>query len=90
MVTDYLRRTHSDELAQRIVQTSAIRAKEVAEQQQKDKEEAAKRKIADEEATRRLLMGDGSGETFAADGQPVSADAESRAADILGGNPAAP
>jgi N utilization substance protein A len=75
----------ADDLAQRIVQTAAVRAKEVAEQQQKDKEEAAKRKIADEEATRRLLMGDG---PVGEDSPGTSPDAESRAADILGGNPA--
>ena len=82
----------ADELAQRIVQTAAVRAKEVAEQQQKDKEAAEKRKREDEEATRRLLlgMGDASGND---QGSPEtstegSADADSRAADILGGNPA--
>ncbi len=78
----------AEDLAQRIVQVAAVRAKEVAEQQQKDKEEAEKRKREDEAATRRLLMGDGdagAGDGVASEG---SADAESRAADILGGNAA--
>src|SRR5690606_36145103 len=76
----------SDELAQRIVQTAAARAKEVAEQQQKEKEEAEKRKREEEEAARRLLMGDG---PLGDGAEEVSADADSRAADILGGGASA-
>jgi len=44
-----------DAIAQLIVETSSLKAKDVAEQQARDKEEAAKRKIEEEDAARRLL-----------------------------------
>ena len=69
--------------AEKAVEISSVRAKEVAIQQQKDKEEAEKKKREDEEATRRLL-GEGGALGPAAPG----AEAEARAADILGGGPA--
>jgi N utilization substance protein A len=74
----------ADELAAQVVQTCAVRAKEVAEQQQKDKEAAERRKREDEEATRRLLSADG---PFAdAEQAPTLTETDdSRAADILGG-----
>ncbi len=70
----------ADDLAAQMVQTCAVRAKEVAEQQQKDKEENEKRKREEEATARRLLAGDADGDIPA-----PSADADSRAADILGG-----
>ncbi|MBY0312757.1 MAG: transcription termination factor NusA [Phycisphaerales bacterium] len=69
--------------AERIIEIVSVKAKEVAIQQAKDKEEAEKRKAADEAATQRLLgglIGDGDGAVAA----PVSEEADARAADILG------
>ncbi len=70
------------ETADRVVEIASVKAKEVAIQQAKDKEEAEKKKREDEEATRRLL-GDGGLGGLGIGG--VSADADARAADILGG-----
>jgi len=83
-------------LAQTVIQIVAVKAKEVAIQQAKDKEEAEKRKAADEEATRRLL-GDPAAAGAPADpalsilgtDPAPAADADARAADILGGGPPA-
>jgi N utilization substance protein A len=68
------------ETAEKAVEIASVKAKEVAIQQAKDKEEAERKKREDEEATRRLL---GEGGALSPDG--VSAEADARAADILGG-----
>ncbi len=70
--------------AEKAVELCSVKAKEVAIQQQKDKEEAERKKREDEEATRRLL---GEGGALSGAGEP-SAEAEARAADILGGGSA--
>lgn len=67
----------SEDVAQRVVEAASIKAKEVAEQQARDKEETEKRKREEEEAARRLLSGEGT-----AGG--VDADPELAAAAILG------
>ncbi len=76
----------ADDLASQMVQVCAVRAKEVAEQQQKDKEASERRKREDEETARRLFMGEGEGEDSTA--AASTTDSDSRAADILGGGPA--
>jgi transcription termination/antitermination protein NusA len=48
-----------DELVTRVMEIAAVKAKEVAEQQQKDKEIAEAKRRADEEAARRLLADGG-------------------------------
>ncbi|MBN8645914.1 MAG: transcription termination/antitermination protein NusA [Planctomycetes bacterium] len=67
------------EVAARIVDLAGGRAKEVAAQQAKDKEEAERKRLEDEAAARRLLEG-GLGENAV---QTSTAD-EARADDILG------
>jgi N utilization substance protein A len=67
--------TIPEELAQQVIEVVSVKAKEVAEQQAKDKEAAEKRKREEEEAARRLLSGD-----IPAGG----ADPEMAAAAILG------
>ncbi|HMN41135.1 MAG TPA: transcription termination factor NusA [Phycisphaerales bacterium] len=67
------------ETADKILEIAGVKAKEVAIQQAKDKAEAEQKKREDEEATRRLLGEDGLGIGG------VSAEADARAADILGG-----
>ena len=76
-----------------VVDAAGVKAKHVAEEQQKAKEEAERKKREDEEAARRLLEG-GLAPEGSADGQPAgdgvaeaSASGEARAADILGGGP---
>lgn len=79
------------ELAARVLEISGAKAKLVAEQQLKEKEEAEARKRAEEEAARRLLEG-GASPLAVAEGEPapaVTPTDEARAADILGGGPAA-
>jgi len=56
-----------ESIAQTIVEVSALKAREVAEQQAKDKEEAAQRKAEEEDAARRLLDGGGMAEGVSAD-----------------------
>jgi N utilization substance protein A len=68
--------------AEKAVEICSVKAKEVAIQQQKDKEEAERKKREDEEATRRLL---GEGGALGVGATEGSAEAEARAADILGG-----
>lgn len=72
------------DVAQAVVDACAVKAKELAEQQQKDKEEKERKAREETELASRLLA-DGGGEG-AADGA-VGADqaAEDRAADILSG-----
>ncbi len=77
-----------DATAKQVVEIASSTAKTVAEQQQRDKEEAEKRKAADVDATRRLLEGGSPEEAGApaADGAPaVPPDADARASAILGG-----
>jgi hypothetical protein len=66
------------ELAARVVAACTAQAEIVAAQQQREQEELAARKAAEEAAARAVLDG----------GAPVETDAEaeSRAADILGGS----
>ncbi len=72
--------------ANAVVEASGIKAKEVAAQQQKDKEETEARKRVEEEATRKLLESGASPLSDAEAPAPsVSADDNARAADILGG-----
>lgn len=71
----------TEDTAKAIVDKASSKAKVVAEQQQKDKEEAEAKRKLDEEAAKRLLAG----ETPAG---PV--DAETAAAAILGGGPVPP
>ncbi|MBX3357280.1 MAG: transcription termination/antitermination protein NusA [Phycisphaeraceae bacterium] len=66
--------------SQQMVQTAAVKAREVAEQQAKEKEESERKRREEEDAARRLLAGDTSG---------VPADAEARASAILGMDPGA-
>jgi N utilization substance protein A len=61
--------------AEAAVQAAATKAREVAEQQAREKEEAERRRKEEEAAAQRLLAGDAAA---------VSADAEARAAAILG------
>ena len=63
-------------VAKAMVEAAATRAREVAEQQAREKEEAERKRREDEEAARRLLAG-----------EAVPAEAEARAAAILGGGP---
>jgi N utilization substance protein A len=77
------------EIAATIVETCSVKAKEVAEQQQKDKEEKD-RKAREEASMAQTLLGEltagGEGDAAAAPaGEPApEADAAARAADILG------
>ena len=72
------------DVAQAVVEACAIKAKELAEQQQKDKEAKERKAREDAEIASRLLA---EGGTPGADGVAPSADqvAEDRAADILSG-----
>ncbi len=77
------------ELAAQMIETCSVKAKEVAEQQQKDKEEK-ERKAREEAAMAQSVLGAlTAGETAAGDvpttDAAVEPDAQSRAADILGG-----
>jgi N utilization substance protein A len=78
-----------DELADRVVDACAIKAKEVAEQQARDKAEAEIRAAADRAATDSILgPGAGSGSSaFGGQGSVVQTDAAAEAAadNILGG-----
>jgi len=71
------------DVAQAVVDACAVKAKELAEQQQKDKEEKERKAREESELASRLLAEGGGGEAEGA----VSADqaAEDRAADILSG-----
>ena len=75
----------SDEQGSAMVRACAERAKTVAEEQQKAKEEAEKRRIEDVAATAGLLgaLGGLGGDAAVA---PVTAEDDARAADILGGS----
>jgi N utilization substance protein A len=79
------------EKADQILAIVNVRSKEVAAQQAKDKEENEKRKRLEADAATRLLSGDGAGEPnvdgILSTGTGSAEDA--RAADILGGSPAA-
>lgn len=90
----------SEATAEQILEVVAVKAKVVAEQQQKDKEENERRKREEEESARRLLAGElpagdlTAGEAAAAailggGGAPaaVGPEADARAADILGQSP---
>ena len=68
----------SSELAAQVVEAAALKAKDVAEQQERDREEQESLRAADEQATSGILMDAGSG----GESDP---DVESRASDILGG-----
>jgi N utilization substance protein A len=86
--------------AEAMVAASATRAREVAEQQAKDKEETERKRREEEAAGRRLLEGVGADGASSPEAQaaailgagggggqgaaPVAAEAEARAADILG------
>ena len=72
----------SPELAAQVVDAAALKAKDVAEQQEREREEQEALRANDEEATAGLLMEPGGGES--------DPDVESRASDILGGGPVAP
>jgi len=83
-----------DIIANRVVDTASARAREVAEQQARDKEEAEKRRQIEEAEGRRLLegLGGGPGDDGEADGDSgtprdmrITARDEARAAAILGG-----
>ena len=83
-----------DTIANRVVDTASARAREVAEQQARDKEEAEKRRQLEEAEGRRLLegLGGGPGEDGEADGDSgtprdmrITAKDEARAAAILSG-----
>jgi len=79
--------------AEALVEASSVRAKEVHEQQEREKAEAEARKAEEEEAARRLLEEGGSADADitaaailgAASAPAPSAEDEQRAADILGG-----
>ncbi|MCE2967109.1 MAG: transcription termination factor NusA [Phycisphaerales bacterium] len=77
--------------AKQVVEIASSTAKKVAEQQQREKEEAEKRKAADVDATRRLLEGGDEGAAPAGDasngeaGGDLPPDADARASAILGG-----
>ncbi|MFN9131813.1 MAG: transcription termination factor NusA [Phycisphaerales bacterium] len=77
--------------AKQVVEIASSTAKKVAEQQQREKEEAEKRKAADVDATRRLLEGGDEGAAPAGDasngeaGADLPPDADARASAILGG-----
>jgi len=75
------------EVAEEMVSRASARAKIVAEQQAREKEEAEKRRAADELATRRLLSGEGL-DASSADGMAAGTDDDARAAAILFGGPA--
>jgi N utilization substance protein A len=69
--------------AAHIVEIASTKAKDVAEQQAKDKEEAEKKRIEEEAAARRLLEGGGAlGEAPSVE---VTGEDDARAAAILGG-----
>ncbi|MEE2681668.1 MAG: transcription termination factor NusA [Planctomycetota bacterium] len=70
----------SPEMAAQVVDAAALMAKEVAEQQEREREEQEALRANDEEATAGILMDSGMGES--------DPDVESRASDILGGGPA--
>lgn len=75
----------SEEQAAAAVEIAGVKAKEVAAQQQKDKEEAEIRKRAEEEAAKKLLESGASPLAEGAPEVPVAMSDEARAADILGG-----
>ncbi len=77
----------SDEQGAAMVKACAERAKTVAAEQQKAKEEAEKRRQEDVAATAGLLSGLGGigGDASGAAVAPVTAEDDARAADILGG-----
>lgn len=66
------------ELAATVVESAALKAKEVAEEQERERAEAEQRRVEEESAASALLDGDGTSEDL---------DAESRASAILGGDP---
>jgi len=77
--------------AKLLVERAAVKSREVAEQQQKDKEAKEAAAKADAAATQHLLGGGSAGEAAAnsvlggvGGAAPVAADADARAADILG------
>ncbi len=69
----------------RVLEIVAVKAKEVAEQQQKDKELAEQRKRDDEEAARRLLAGEPGGLAGGLGGDGFNADAAAAAILRAGG-----
>jgi N utilization substance protein A len=78
----------SPEVAATVVETCSVKAKEVAEQQQKDKE-AKERKAREEAAMAQDLLGQLTGDGQASpaastEGEAPAVDAQARAADILG------
>ncbi len=70
----------SRELAEKVVTTCTVRAKEVAEQQKIEKEEQARAKAAAEAAGAAILAGEGAGAVT------VGAEDDARAASILSGS----
>jgi N utilization substance protein A len=75
------------DVAATIVETCSVKAKEVAEQQQRDKEEKD-RKAREDASMAQTLLGEltagGEGEAAAGAAPATEADAAARAADILG------
>jgi N utilization substance protein A len=69
--------------ARQVVETCAVKGKDVQEQLAKEKAEAEKRRAEEEAAARRLLEGGLAGE--GAEGTGVTGDDDARAAAILGG-----
>lgn len=82
----------SAEVAEHLVSISAVKAKEVTEQREREKEETDKRRAEEQAATAAILAGAAAGDDADAAaaailgaGQQPDRDAESRADDILGG-----
>jgi N utilization substance protein A len=73
----------SEATAEQVMETAAVRSKEVAEMQAKEKE-AAERKRREEEAAASRLLGGDVGGILAGTPAPVAAEDDARAADILG------
>lgn len=74
-----------EETAHKVIEVAAVRAKEVAETQAREKEEAERKRRSEEDAASRLLGALGSSP---ASDEPVAAEDDARAADILGVGPA--
>jgi N utilization substance protein A len=78
----------SEESARKVLEIAAVRAKEVAETQAREKEEAERKRREEEAAAARLLGPDGLGGGVG-EGGSVAAEDDARAADILGVGPPA-